>query len=261
MFASELITILGKVEKLQKNHSSEDYECTNGVWFLYDAERQCIVMVAMTGHTLYWEKVFTVHLEYEKDLYEKLQNDLAKPDNERCFPCRIIKNDIAWISTLLKSYKNGMIWLEDFARDKDKLKLVFHSNAKSDSIELPARAAADSRSSVEGMLYKEMVRHGGSWADKYAPMEVGGWCCNTYPADMKLCMELMASKDKRHGEKPISLMMYGMYGEDKTEDGTPPNKYIEQNHWEILDANTDAPERGMIHMVVRQPDGCRKHYI
>lgn len=261
MFANELITILGKVEKLQKNHSAEEYECTNGVWFLYDTERQCVVMMAMTGHTLYWEKTFDVRPDYEKELYEKLQADLAKPDNERCFPCKILKNDLAWINTLLKQYKSNLIWLADFACDAGKVKLSFQTNnGKPDPIEFPARAEADNQNSVEGMLYKEMVRHEGRWAEKYAPMEVGGWCCNTYPSGMKLCMELMATKDKRRDEGAISLVMYGSYGEDKEGDGFA-HKYIEQNHWEILDANTDTPERGMIHMVVRQPEGYRKHYI
>lgn len=267
MYAGDLISVLDKVVKLQKKHNSQDYEPTNGVWLLYDAERQCIVMVAMTGHTLYWEKTFSVRPDYEKELYEKLQADLTKPDNERCFPCRIIKDDLAWIITLLKSYKNAHLLLEDVARVNTKCKLVLHPVGVPDKqIELPAIAEADTRQSiVEPILYKEMVWHGGDWAKKYMPMEVGGWCCNAYASSMKLVMELMAGKNKKYGEEPITLKLYGMYGEDENEDKnsgyTAKRRYISQHHWEILDANTDAPERGMIHMVVQQPEDYRKHYI
>lgn len=262
MYAGEMLSLFGKIEKLQKGDKyATESDATNGVWIIYDPDRQCIVMLGMTEHTLYWEKAFSVLPDIHKELFEQLQADLVRPDNERCFPCKVLRDDLAWLCTKLKSYKNGLLYLQNFVRDKDKVTLTFSVGYSDKPFELPALAQADNPSSVEGMLYKEMVRHGGRWADKYAPMEVGGWKCNTYPTGMRMCMELMASRDKKKNEEAISLIMYGMYGEDKGEDGTPPHKYIEQNHWEMRDANVETPERGVIHMVVRQPEDKRKHYI
>lgn len=262
MYTSDFISILGKVEKLQKKIDSYDpADTTNGVWLLHDTDRKCIVMLALIGTTLYWEETFSVRPDEEKGLYDKLQADAKLPETERCFPCKIIKDDLSWIITKLKSYKNDTLWLTDFVRDKNKVDLVFQLRSKLEPIELPARAEADKPNSVENMLYKEMVRHGGSWADKYAPMEKGGWCCNIYSDQMKLCMELMASKDKKHA-KPVSLVLYGAYGSSIRKGGSE-RRYIEQDHWEILDVDDEAeqPTRGVILMVVKQPEGQRWHYI
>lgn len=262
MYTADFISILGKVEKLQKKGDSYDpSDTTNGVWLLYDADRQCIVMLALISNTLYWEETFSVRPDEENELYDKLQADAKLPDTERCFPCKIVKDDLAWIITKLKSYKNDPLWLTDFVRAKDKVKLVCQLRSKLEPIEIPARAAADKPNSVENMLYKEMVRHGGLWADKYALMEKGGGCCNIYADQMKLCMELMGSKDKKH-VMPVSLLLYGAYGTTKSKDGSV-RKYIEQDHWEILDVDDeiDHSTRGMILMVVKQPEGKRWHYI
>lgn len=262
MYTADFISILGKVEKLQKKNESYDpADNTNGVWLLHDTDRQCIVMLGFISTTLYWEETFSVRPDEEKELYDKLQADAKLPDTEKCFPCKIIKDDLPWIITKLKSYKNDTLWLTDFVRDSGKVKLVCQLRSKLEPIELPARAEADNPNSIDNSLYKEMVRHGGNWADKYAHMENGGWCCNIYSDQMKLCMELMSSKDKKHA-KPVSLVLYGAYGSSKRKDGSV-RKYIEQDHWEILDVDDDAERhtRGVLLMVVKQLEGQRWHYI
>lgn len=159
MYAADFISILGKVEKLQKKNDSYDPAATtNGVWLLHDTDRQCIVMLAMISHTLYWEETFSVRPDEEKELYDKLQADSKLPENERRFPCKIIKDDLSWIITKLKPYKNDTLWLTDFVRDAGKVNLVFQLRSKLEPIEIPARAEASNSDYIGSILYNEMVR-------------------------------------------------------------------------------------------------------
>lgn len=262
LYVGSLISVLGKIEKIQKNCTCyDDSDSINGAWLIHDASRQGIIMLGMDGHTLYWEKVFEMRPDYEKDVYDKVEASAKLEDNAQLFPCKILNKDLSWIIARLKSYsKNDRVWLEDVVRDGDKCKIVLHTYSKDELLEIPARAE-DKGSLVENMLYYKMVRHENGWEKSYAPMEIMGWKTRLSPNNLKLVADLMATKDGRKNEDVISLSLYGFYGEDKSEEGVC-RKYIEQNHWEILDDEEGvSPSRGVICMIVREPEEYRRHYI
>lgn len=258
MYATEFASILNNVAKMQKGLNN-GLDATDGVWLVYDPEREAIMTVGMTGHTLYWERAIVVKPECAPELHARLQADLALPGEERVFPCRIDRGVVEYLVAVFKSWKNRPIALESFARGEGGVKLTFEIVGVTDRVNVSAKGWEVAHSPCPGsMLYEEMVKHEGQWKKKYAPMNTG--CAFSVPATgMKMCMELMSPKSKKVREEPVRVTLYGRLDEEQDTDDKgmkigPVRKYITANHIEILDVAEERPERGVIFMVCRSLD-------
>lgn len=264
MFAADIISILQKIQKIQKGVDfNGNMDSRNGAWLLYDGKRECMVFLGFDSHTLYWEKAFSVTPPACRKLYD-MPNTGGAP-----VPCRIPYRNLDWIIARLKALpKNALLALENITCTGTvqpgvpcgvSLRVV---GEEEETINITALVEGDGPTGGP-MLYRLMVWHEENWENIYAPMGMYGVSTGClYPSGMKLCAELMATKGGKKNDEAITLTHYGMFGKEKNEmDGTDL-RYIESNYWEILDGtHGDLPSRGVIYMAVRGPEELRRHYI